>query len=93
MDGTGRALASAFDAVRDSFASAATSLSASAATVEYEQFSGLAAASMEGTVKKLSATAASLSAFLSAAYDKMKNKKHSPSDLVKLAILSSEERM
>ena len=38
MDGTGKALASAFDAVRDSFASAATSLSASAATVEYEKF-------------------------------------------------------
>ena len=59
MDGTGKALASAFDAVRDSFAS----------------------------------TTASLSAFLSAAYNKMKNKKPSPSDLVKLAILSSEERM
>jgi hypothetical protein len=39
MDGTGKALASAFDAVKDSFASAATSLSASAATVEYEKFS------------------------------------------------------
>jgi len=88
MDGTGRALASAFDAVRDSFASAATSLSASA--VEYEKFSGLAAASMEGTFKTLTSTAASLSAFLSAVYDEMTNKKPSP---VKLAILSSEERM
>ncbi len=37
MDGTGKALASVFDAVKDSFASAATSLSASA--VEYEKFS------------------------------------------------------
>ena len=93
LDGTGRALASAFDAVKDSFASAATSLSASAATVEYEKFSSLAAASMEETVKTLTSTTASLSSFLSAAYDKMKNKKPSPRDLVKLAILSSEERM
>ncbi len=93
MDGTGRELASAFDAVRDLFASAATSLSASAATVEYEKFSCLAAASMEETVETLTSTTASLSAFLSAAYDKMTNKKPSPRDLVKLAILSSEERM
>ena len=40
MDGTGKALASAFDAVRESVVSAATSWSASVATVEYEKLSG-----------------------------------------------------
>jgi len=85
MDGTGKALASVFDAVRESVASAATSLSASAAAVEYEKLSGLAAESMEGTVKTLTSTAASLSGFLSGDYDQMKTKKATPveSDKVK----------
>ena len=85
MDGTGKTLASAFDAVRESVASAATSLSVSAAAVEYEKLSGLAAESMEVTVKTLTSTVASLSGIFSGDYDKMKNKKATPveSDKVK----------
>ena len=90
MDWTDRALDSVFDGVRESFVVTVTSLSVTS-TVTGGVRKVLRSSSVD--VKTLTSTTALLSEFLSEAYDKMKKKKPSPSDLVKLVILSSEKHM